>query len=276
MENIFILSLLTKNRMEAKDLLKKFGLGEYEALAYSTLLSLGSGKASVIGKDSGIPQSKVYEVLEQLANKQLVEFVGGRPKEFRAIPPQVALTNLLEERKRELKELEESIKLLQSIKPVKQNVIEGIWTAKGRGLKEFVNRVCEMFSRVEKYAYVISRDFTYSPKLGEAVKECVRRGADVRIIAMKGIDEKNYYQAKWYYSNKVQIRIFVTNVHPRIMVADDKEVLIRLDHNPTKQERFPFTSLYSTDPALVKVFDSYVKSIWKSAKEVNLEKFKLS
>jgi len=262
--------------MEAKDLLKKFGLSEYEALAYSTLLSLGSAKASIIGKDSGIPQSKVYEVLEQLANKQLVEFVGGRPKEFRAIPPQVALTNLLEERKSELKELEESIKLLQSIRPIRENVIEGIWTAKGKGLKEFVNRVCEMFDRVEKYAYVISRDFTFSPKLGEAVKNAVKRGATVRIIAMRGIDEKNYYQAKWYHSHKVQIRIFVTNVHPRIMVADGKEVLIRLDHNPIRQEKFPFTSLYSTDPALVKVFDSYMKSIWKSAKEVNLDDFKFS
>jgi sugar-specific transcriptional regulator TrmB len=260
--------------MEVKDLLRKFGLGEYESLAYSTLLTLGSAKASIIGKESGIPQSKVYEVLDQLVNKHLVEFVGGRPKEFKAIPPQVALTNLIEERKKELKELEESIKLLQSIKPAVRNVIEGVWTAKGKGLKEFVDRVCEMFDRVEKYAYVISRDFTYSPKLGEAVKNAIKRKAQVRIIAMKGIDEKNYYQAKWYHSHKVQIRVFITQVHPRIMVADGREVLIRLDHNPTRQEKFPFTSLYSTDPALVKVFDTYVKNIWKNAKEVDLDKFK--
>jgi hypothetical protein len=131
-----------------------------------------------------------------------------------------------------------------------------------------MNRVSEMFDRSKEYVYVISRDFNWSSNLARAVKASIKRGVKVRTIAMKEIDEKSYERAKWYASYGVEIRLFKTKVHPRIIVVDGKEVLIRLDHEPTRKERFPFTSLWSQDASLVNVFDAYVKNLWKSAKPI--------
>jgi len=119
---------------QIKEILNRIGLNEYEAKAYTTLLMLGPSKAREISKESQIPQSKIYEVLETLTLKQLVETLEGRPKEFRAIEPEIALINLLNEKEREINELKKEIKLVSKIlKPVKekQNLVYGVWTSKG-------------------------------------------------------------------------------------------------------------------------------------------------
>jgi len=71
-----------------------FGLGDYESKTYSALLFIGPSKVSEISKESKVPQSKIYEVLEKLMEKQLVEVYGIRPKEYRAVHPDVAFKNL--------------------------------------------------------------------------------------------------------------------------------------------------------------------------------------
>ena len=49
--------------------LKKLGLTMYEAQAYVTLTSLISSTATEISEKSGIPRSKIYEVLKGLVQK---------------------------------------------------------------------------------------------------------------------------------------------------------------------------------------------------------------
>ena len=71
----------------------------------------------------------------------------------------------------------------------------------------------------------------------------------------------------------LEIRIFETKLHPRIIVCDGKEVLIRLDRE-NKRERFHFDCIWSADPSLVKVMDTYMKSLWKMAKKADFSKFK--
>jgi len=264
-------------KKEIFELLKTFGLSDYESLAYASLVFIGPSKASEISKKANIPQSKIYDVLNKLIEKEMVDFIGGRPKEFKALPPEIALRNLLEEKKKEIEKLNEKIKILSKfLRPLpKEEVLEGVWTTKGKGLRNFINRVCEMFDKAKEYAYVITRDFTWASSLARAVEDCNKRGVIIRTITMKEIDSSNYWRAKWYYSHGVQIKIFKTRVHPRIIVVDGKEVLIRLDHNPTKRKRFRFTSIYSTDPSLAKVFDVYVKMLWKRAEPVNFKSLKL-
>lgn len=251
--------------------LKEFGLTEYEASAYIALNILGKGKASEISKKANIPQSKIYEVLESLARKELVEFIGGKPKEFKAIDFHLGLQTLLEKEERRIFELKKKIERLKNeLKELKkEEIIEGVWTLKGKGLKQFIERLCDMFGRTSNYIYVITRDFTYTPKIGNAAKNAIKRGVEIKTIGMKEINEANYIGAKLFHEIGVKIRIFKTNVHPRIILSDGKEVLIRLDQKPTQKERFRFVSIHSYDKALVKVFETYLKNLWKIAKPVN-------
>lgn len=256
------------------EILKKFGMNEYESKVYATMVQLGPTKAGIISRESKVPQSKIYEVLDQLIEKQLVEFLGGRPKEFRAIPPQFALRTLIQSEEKNIIELKGLTTQLNGfLKPNKsyEEVSEGIWVSKGRGFIEFFDKLSQMLDSTKKYAYAITRDFSYSPQLREAVKKCKKRKVDLKIMGMGSIDENNYYRAKWYDAHGIKLKIFKTEVHPRIVVIDGKEVLIRLDHDPLKK-RFTFHSLWSEEPGLVKVFDVYMKNLWKMSEEVDFKK----
>lgn len=67
------------------------GLKGYEGKAYLTLLSLGESTAPKISSKAGIPLPRIYDVLESLLTKGLVEVKPGRPRLYKAIPPNIAL-----------------------------------------------------------------------------------------------------------------------------------------------------------------------------------------
>ncbi len=267
--------------MEREEILRTLvscGLSEYESKVYSSLVFLGPSKAGTISRESKVPQSKIYEVLDQLTNKQLVEVFDGRPKEFKATEPEIALKNLLEEKMNEIDTLKSKVQSMSNfLKPLKKDqVLGGVWTIKGEKFKEFFNKTAEMLDRSEKYVYAITRDFSRSASMAGAVKKCIKRGVKIRVIGMEKISKRNYYKALWYKEQGINLRFFETKVHPRIIVVDGKEILLRLDYNPQKRNRFRFDSLWSEDVSLVTVIDNYVKNMWGNANTINFRKIPIS
>ncbi|HKZ45709.1 MAG TPA: helix-turn-helix domain-containing protein [archaeon] len=260
-------------RKEILETLKKFGLSDYESKTYTALVLKGPSKAGDICREADVPQSKIYETLEYLMSKQLVEVFEGRPKEFKAVPPDIVLKGLVERRETDLKALKGmASSIIGILKPVEQeNMIEGIWTQKGEKSKEVLDRLSGMLEKCQSYAYDITRDFSYSSRYRETIKSCLKRKVKIMTICIGGINENNYLNAKWYDSHNLPIKSFETNIHPRILVIDGKEVSIRLDNNPLKS-RFTFQSIWSQDPSLVKVFDNYMKSLWNSSRPIDFKK----
>jgi len=67
--------------------LKGIGLTMYEAEAYVTLTSLISSNATEISEKSGIPRSKIYDVLKSLVKKNFIEVEDGRPLTYNVKSP---------------------------------------------------------------------------------------------------------------------------------------------------------------------------------------------
>ena len=76
--------------------LNELGLNEYESRAYLTVLEAGIVVAREISDRSGIPYAKVYQVLENLSQKQLIIADESRPKKFRSRNPSEAFKERLE------------------------------------------------------------------------------------------------------------------------------------------------------------------------------------
>jgi sugar-specific transcriptional regulator TrmB len=74
--------------------LRKLDLTEYEAKCYSCLVERGMLKSGDLSKLAEIPHSKIYEVINKLEKKQLVEIQSTRPMLFRALNPAIALEKL--------------------------------------------------------------------------------------------------------------------------------------------------------------------------------------
>ncbi|NLU05024.1 MAG: TrmB family transcriptional regulator, partial [Methanothermobacter sp.] len=67
--------------------LKIMGLTDYQASAYTAMVSLVSARAVEVAEVSGIPRSRVYEVLRQLSDRGFVEVERGKPMRYHVVPP---------------------------------------------------------------------------------------------------------------------------------------------------------------------------------------------
>lgn len=261
------------NRFEVIDVLRSLGLSDYESKAYSALLFLGHSKASNISREAEVPQSKIYEILDRLTEKKLVEVYAVRPKEFKSISPEVTLTGMIQEKETEINQIKNKVSSLLELlnsASIGTEVFEGIWTSKEKGWGNFFKRTCEMYNRSKSYVYVVTKNFSWSSKLAESLRACVKRGVEIKSLCTSEIDESNYHRVKWFHDNGVEIRFLRTKLHPSLIDVDCEEVLLRLDASPTQKKKFVFTSIYSRDVSLVKVLDTYVKDLWKRAKPLRL------
>lgn len=81
---------------EAVEALVELGLSEYEARCFSALTQLSEGTAKEISQIADVPQSRVYDVTETLAEKGLVDIQQSEPKRYYALPVTHAMKSLRE------------------------------------------------------------------------------------------------------------------------------------------------------------------------------------
>ena len=67
--------------------LRDLGLTGNAADAFCTLVRMGRATARELVVKTGIPDSKIYYALAELADKGLIEVQGGKPKTYRIVPP---------------------------------------------------------------------------------------------------------------------------------------------------------------------------------------------
>lgn len=76
---------------EILERLKELGLTEYDAKVYYILVSRGTLTAVDISRESGVPMSKIYVVLNRLENAGWISVIPERPKKYRAVDPGVTI-----------------------------------------------------------------------------------------------------------------------------------------------------------------------------------------
>ncbi|MHA2029785.1 MAG: TrmB family transcriptional regulator [Candidatus Kariarchaeaceae archaeon] len=156
---------------EAKDIkfrvLNELGLNEYESRAYLTVLEAGIVVAREISDRSGIPYAKVYQVLENLIQKQLIIGDESRPKKFRSKNPSEAFferldsieTEWTEKHQRRVDLVTREINGFEDLfKTNKENIKEeqGVWTIVG--LTNIISRIQKLVDKTNNKLRVITQD----------------------------------------------------------------------------------------------------------------------
>jgi len=95
--------------MEIEEILKEIGFSDYKAKVYKTLLYLGIASSAVVAKESGVPQTKVHGLLNELAKEGFAIIIPGRPTRFKVIPPSSAILPIIEEKIKKANELKEGV-----------------------------------------------------------------------------------------------------------------------------------------------------------------------
>ncbi|ELK49886.1 MULTISPECIES: TrmB family transcriptional regulator [Haloferax] len=84
--------------------LGELGLSTYEEKVYRTLLVTGAATAATVSDASGVPNGRVYDVLNGLRSRRLVRAQSTQPTRYAAVDPGAAVERLLAERAAELRE----------------------------------------------------------------------------------------------------------------------------------------------------------------------------
>src|SRR2546423_8622678 len=67
--------------------LRELGLSRHAAQAFCALVETTHATAGELVRKTGIPDSKIYYALDELAVKGFVEVQAGKPKTYRVVPP---------------------------------------------------------------------------------------------------------------------------------------------------------------------------------------------
>ena len=86
-----------------------FGLTEYQARVYLTLLDLGTATASQVSPLSKVPRTRIYATMQQLHEKGLVQILPETPLRYKAVPFAAFLRTTSEDLRRRAKQLEANL-----------------------------------------------------------------------------------------------------------------------------------------------------------------------
>ncbi|MBU0532148.1 hypothetical protein KKB44_01510 [Candidatus Micrarchaeota archaeon] len=228
-----------------KEILKKLGLNNKEIQVYLALLELGQTTTGPLVKKSGVPSSKIYQILSSLTEKGLVGyFAHGGVKRFKANRP-LALRHLLDIKEQEMEKLKQDLEVnLPSLEqeflrePTEYHVevLEGV-----RGIKTVYDFSLDITKKGE-LMYTIGYPLLASKLLHAYFKQFHTRISRKEIKAMILYDydtwfgkkrEKRPHAKQKYLPKGIQTPgfIHIFKDHIAIMVVTEKQKLSILIKN---------------------------------------------
>src|SRR3989338_2365580 len=165
---------------KARKALEKVGLTSYEIKTYSALLKTGQINASDLSQKSGVPYSKIYEVLGTLEEKGWIGSDESRPTQYFAKPPATAMENSRQTREIECKNNESTI--LKELTPLYEqsgtSERPDIWVLSG--VVNIASKILEMVDSCRNEVLVAI------PKVAEDLaKEALPK---LRLLHDRGVD----------------------------------------------------------------------------------------
>ena len=219
-----------------KTLLMNMGLNEYQALTLSHLMYLGETKASVISKASGVPDARIYGILDDLSKKGLVIVRPGRPTLYRSMTPDEISNALLLDANQEIR------KRLSVIESFNDEFLSSADTIFLRGadvqarvpllrlvsVEVSLEETRKLYQNAKSSILILTQAMEYLPQVLEELKDAVSRGVKIRILmrSRQKLDEEdaekrneNILQLQENLQDSVEIRV-VEDVFIRGCVVD--------------------------------------------------------
>ncbi|MFH1424631.1 MAG: helix-turn-helix domain-containing protein [archaeon] len=107
--------------------MQKLGLNLYQSRAMVVLLATGEAEAKQICECSGVPYTKIYQILKQLEDKGLIEYKLNSPRTYKPRGRKAVLNKLVRKEARRVTYLEnEKERQLQKIGRLKLGATKGI------------------------------------------------------------------------------------------------------------------------------------------------------
>jgi HTH-type transcriptional regulator, sugar sensing transcriptional regulator len=156
--------------------LKNLNFTEYEAKAYLSLLEESPLTGYAVAKNSGVPRSKIYEVLDSLSLRGDILVSPGNTPQYTPVPAKELIKNRRREAEQNFEQAEKSLAEFEQ----SANDRENIWNIMGR--IEILQKVkdCIASSKTRILLEVWKEEYE---ELESELRQAAKRGVNVTIIA---------------------------------------------------------------------------------------------
>ncbi len=242
----------------AGESLEGLGLTGSEVKAYVALLRGGTMTASDISREARIPYSKVYDALESLHTRGLVEVQKSRPIVYTAKPPDVALEELRSRQETERKEKEQ----------VALEELMGIYVSRGeqekpdiwimRGTNEILSRVKNLLlnCRTELLIALPAQLALFTERIEPLMAALKERGAKVLILTSPDLPKDATEQLAKYAEVRTRKTMYGGG-----LISDSREVVLLLGGG--EQGGLPL-AIWASHHGLASFAKDYFEFLWDS------------
>jgi sugar-specific transcriptional regulator TrmB len=224
--------------------LAKLGLSQYQAKTYAALASLGPSDVADIQKASGVPRTKIYEVLDQLLDMGAVEFQSGRPIFYNALPPNIVVDRM---RNSYLAAADDATRLIAEMQQTSKNTTEDfIWAV--RGMFAIRRKLALTISSAQERVIMVEQ---YPPKLLLAVAANLKaqQAKGVHVRAICAVEPGQHVDERFKKEDFIEFRR-MTNITDLAGVPDDTTEAFRRMVTSILEKRSSLTIVDDTEAFL--------------------------
>jgi HTH-type transcriptional regulator, sugar sensing transcriptional regulator len=241
--------------MQNENLFKEIGLTKWESDSYVTLLKIGSTTTGPLVKRSGVPQSKIYSVLDSIIEKGLVTYiVKGKVKYFQATDPKRILT-LFKEKEKQVEKLINSLPLPE---PSSVEMFEGLKAMRIAWATTVEN------SKKEEEIYGYSQGIDYPEEVSEFWGWCHERSSIKKLKDYLLISKKNKEEFEQLIPKEELPKIKQYTKYSEVVFPGD--VGIFRDQVLLYNWNYPYKLIVITDKALAKQYKDFFMDLWGKAR----------
>jgi len=157
--------------------LEAFRLSTYAARTFVALSSLGSGTAKEVSQVAEVPRTRVYDAVEELRDRGLVDIQQSSPRRFIAISAETTRRKLDQDLQQRLTKLTTALDQLEAVDTGSEQ--RGIWTVNGH--ETIVDRLLTFFAEADSEIVYITDDEFLSEPLIEGLSAAADRGISVSV-----------------------------------------------------------------------------------------------
>ncbi|MFC7202420.1 TrmB family transcriptional regulator [Haloferax namakaokahaiae] len=209
-------------RTTAIEQLEQFGLSNYAARTFVALTSLGTGTAKEVSQVSNVPRTRVYDAVEELHERGLVDIQQSSPKEFWAVSSETAGRKFEHELRYRTEVLIDALDELEPIARTEEQ--RGVWTVDGR--QAVTERTIELLdSATDEIIYMTVEDLL-TENILSALKRAAARGVSIKLAGISAtvqeqiqdeIPQAEMFESLWLWSDTPA---------GRLMMADETKTLV--------------------------------------------------
>ena len=230
--------------------LERIGLTEYEAKAYVALLEVHLNTATKISEKSSVPRTRIYSVLESLAQKGWVRIYSGVPLLFKAQSPQEVVEKIREEYGEFLDSVKSTLKI--EVKNMKDKFVIKKFDVGLEGLKEEMRKAktIEVNNATSDFVKKISDTF--------------RQDAFVKVLLFLGERKPNINNVQFKQAEVGIVSIVRSKEVPSMSVILDEDRTFTVFQDPVDRHYIIDEMLYDE---CSKCFSGWSNLSWNAAKE---------